>query len=276
MNIKSFFKEFVMKNILIASTLILSGLVFSGCGPQNQSDGNVNPVAYTASTNMACPTGYWYSNGYCTNGTNTIGANYNLNQGFYADNYSGYSSLRMTDQNKMREFFKLAMGVCDRGAANYQNIGQANCSYYLSGYMDIILQFPQQMNGNAIATFIARPRQNPYVNYTGQLPSGWGLIGAALGYLTGGQMQIPDPSYYSGAYRNPLQLQMTVTPTNNSQGFEARAYGDAWTGANQTLITLQVLNGSVNSTNLNYTMIIGNTPAATGTMSRCQSQNCGL
>lgn len=265
-----------MKNLLLASTLLVSALMFAGCGPQNQSDGNVNPIALV-SGNSACPNGYWYTNGTCTNGSNTINSNFAFNNGYYADNYSGTTSFRITNQTQMKEFFKLAMGVCDRGDKNYQNVGSANCSYYLSGYVDVILQFPAQLNGNALATFIARPRQNPYVNYTGQLPSGWGLIGAALGYLTGGQMYIPDPSYYTGAYRNPLQLQMVVSPTNNNQGFEARAYGDAWTGYNQTMITIQVLNGNPQAGgNLNFNLMVGNTTAAQGTMRTCQTANCGL
>lgn len=90
-------------------------------------------------------------------------------------------------------------------------------------------------------------------------------------------MYIPDPSYYTGAYRNPLQLQMVVSPTNNNQGFEARAYGDAWTGYNQTLVTVQVQNGNPQSGNqMNYNLMIGNTTAAQGTMVTCKTANCGL
>ena len=99
-------------------------------------------------------------------------------------------------------------------------------------------------------------------------------MGAALGYFTG--INIPDPSYYTGAYRDPLQVQMTVSPTNNSLGFEARGYGDYWTGFNKTLVTIQVLNGSSTSSNLTYNLLIGGQVAANGVMSKCQYQNCGL
>lgn len=258
-----------MKSVLLATTLLAS-LLFAGCS-QNKTNGNVGA---TATTNSACPVGYWYSNGQCFNGTNTLNSTFSFNNGFYADNYSGYTSLKMVNNEKMKELFKLGMGICDRGDKNYQNVGSANCSYYISGYVDVILQFPPEMNGNALITIIAAPKVNPYYNYSGQLPSGWGLIGIAIGAVTG--YSIPDPSYYQGAYRNPLQIQAAVSPINNSAGFVAQGYGDAWTGLNQTLVTVEVASGSANSTSLNYTLKIGGVAAATGSMSRCQYQNCGL
>lgn len=260
-----------MIKALLTSTLFASLLFVGACSPENQSNGNVGA---TATTNSACPAGYWYSNGQCFNGTNTTNSAFNFSSGYYADNYSNTSTLTMVNTTKMTELFKLGMGICDRGEKNYQNIGSANCSYYISGYVDIILQFPPQMNGNALITIIAKPKTNPYYNYSGQLPSGWGLLGIALGYVTG--YTIPDPSYYQGATRNPLQIQAAVSQINNSTGFAAQGYGDAWTGLNQTLVTIEVASGSANSTTLNYTLKIGGVAAATGSMSRCQYQNCGL
>lgn len=259
-----------MKKLLMASALLTSMFII-GCDTGSNSTGNVGA---TATAYGACPAGYWYSNGMCSNGTNTVNSTFSFNNGFFADNYSGQSSFQITNITKMKEFFKLGMGVCDRGDKNYQNIGSANCDYYISGYVDLVLQFPQQMNGNALITVIAKPRVNPYVNYYGQLPSGWGLVGIALGYVTG--YTFPDPSYYQGAYRDPLQIQAGVSLINNSAGFVAQGYGDAWTGMNQTLVTIEVASGSMNSTSLNYVLKIGGVAAATGTMARCQYQNCGL
>lgn len=258
-----------MKNLIWISTLLAS-LLFFGCSP-NQNSGTVGA---TASTNSVCPTGAWYSNGQCYSSTGVTQSNASLNSGFYADNYSGTTSLRIINVSKMKEFFKLGMGVCDRAANNY---GQASCDAYISGYVDLILQFPTGDGSQALATIIARPAQSSsYYNYYAQIPSGWGLIGAALGYLTG--TYIPDPTYYNGPYRDPLQVQMTVSPTNNNQGFQASGYADAWTGlAPQTVITVQVLNGSTSSSStLNYNFAIGSTVAVQGTMSRCQKVNCGL
>ena len=259
-----------MKKLLIASSLLAS-MFLIGCDSGSNSTGNVGA---TATAYGACPAGYWYSNGMCSNGTSTINSTFSFNNGFFADNYSKQATFTIVNVAKMKELFKLGMGVCDRGDKDYQNVGSANCDYYISGYVDLILQFPSQMNGNALITIIAKPKVNPYINYSGQLPSGWGLLGIALGYATG--YSLPDPSYYQGAYRNPLQIQAAVSLINNSAGFVAQGYGDAWTGLNQTLVTIEVASGSANSTSLNYTLKIGGTAAATGTMSRCQYQNCGL
>lgn len=255
-----------MKSSSLISTLLI-GLLFAGCDPGNRTNGSVGAIA---TTNGACPVGSWYSNGQCYNGTGTTNSAFNFGNGHYADNYSGTTRLKIVNATKMTEFYKLGMGVCDRA---HKNIGQANCSYYLSGYTDIILQFPTQTNDVALLTVIARPRTSS-VNYSGQIPSGWGLLGIALGYTTG--HFLPDPSYYQGAYRNPLQIQMAVSPINNSTGFSAQGYGDAWTGLNQTLVTIEVANGNKNSVNLNYAFKIGGVTAAQGTMTQCRVVNCGL
>ena len=263
-----------MKNFMILSLIFASLFVVVNCSPKNSSNGN---VGVSATAFGACPAGQWYSNGQCYGDNGNGGqAGYNLSNGFYADNYSGYgTSFQITNVEKMKYFFKYAMGVCDRGDNNYQNIGSANCDYYIQGYRDLIIQLPQSGNtGGALITVIAKPKSNPYVNYYGQLPSGWGLLGAALGYVTG--IYIPDPSYYTGAYRDPLQIPAELSPFNNSQGFEARGYGDYWTGANQTFIAVQVESGSVTSQTLSYKLLVGGVEAARGTMSRCQHPNCGM
>ena len=256
-----------MKNLLLASTL-LAGLLLVGCGPKSETNGNVNA---TAAGGNVCPAGYWYSNGQCYNGNNSQGAGNQLNNGFYSDNYSNTTSFRITNSAIMKNLFKKGMGVCDLA---HSNLGQANCDAYIRGYVDVIIQLPSSTSGSAVATIIARPYQDPYFNFYGQLPSARGLLGLALGWVTG--IYIPEPSYYQGAYRNPLQIQMAVSPINNSQGFQANGFGDAWTGLNQTTVSIQVMNGSVNSTNLNYKLLIGHQEAAEGTMRRCQTMNCGL
>lgn len=256
-----------MKNLFWASTL-LAGLLFVGCGPKTQSNGN---VAATAGAASICPAGTWYSNGQCYGSNGAQNANGYPSNGFYADNYSGTTTLSITDPTKIKDLFKLGMGVCDRAATN---LGQSNCDAYVMGYHDIIIQLPSSDTGTAIATIIARPRQDPYFNFYGQLPNARGLLGLALGWVTG--IYIPDNSYYQGAYRNPLQIQMAVSPINNSQGFQASGYGDYWTGLNQTMITVEVESGNVNQSTLNYKLKIGNQDVARGTMRRCQTPNCGL
>src|SRR3989344_283599 len=254
-----------MKNLMLISGLLLVSLVFVGCG--DKKDDNVPQV-------IACPTGQYYSNGVCYNNTVILGpSQVSFNQGFYADNYSGYTRITVVNAQKMKDLFKFGMGVCDRAGGN---IGLANCDSYLAGTLDIVIQFPPTGAANTLmATFIARPKVNPYVNYAAQYPTSWeGWLGAAVGVTTG--IWLPDPQYYTGAYRNPLQLQMVVSAINNSAGFEARGYGDYWTGLNTTVVAIQVPNGKIEDAGFNFNLQVQGTTAAQGVMSRCQTQNCGL
>ncbi len=247
--------------------LLFLSVAFTACGSK-KDDNNNKPVA------LACPVGQYYSNGNCYNGTGVVGTSQiNFNKGFYADNYSGTTRITVVNATKMKELFKFGMGICDRAGGN---IGQANCDSYLAGTLDVVIQFPQSGTANSmIATFIAQPRINPYANYTGQYPtSAEGIFGAVLGVTTG--IWLPDPQYYTGAYRNPLQVQMVVSAINNSAGFEARGYGDYWTGLNTTVLAIQVPNGKVEDNSFNFNLLVQGTAAAQGTMSRCQRLNCGL
>jgi len=257
-----------MKNLKLMLGLAVVSVMLLGCDKKNDD----NTIVQTPT----CGVGQYYSNGGCYNqGGYTGPALTNFTTGFYADNYSGTSQIRVVNSAKMKELFKYGMGVCDRAANNY---GQANCDSYISGSMDIIIQFP--MTGSAVssnsllATFIAQPRYNSYFNYQAQLPSGWGVLGAAIGWATG--IYLPDPQYYTGATRNPLQLQMVVSAINNSAGFEARGYGDYWTGLNTTVLAIQVPQGKVESSSFNFNLQVQGTTAAQGTMSRCRTINCGL
>ena len=259
-----------MKNLLLLSTLFVSLAFIVNCAPNRSSNGNVGAIA---TTNGACPAGYWYSNGQCYNGTGSYPSSFNYNTGFWADNYSGYASLQITNPDLMKELYKYGMGVCDRASNNY---GLANCDYYVTGQTDIIIQFPSNMSASttvpnsALVTIFARPRQNPYYNYQASFGSWWQVVGGFFG------IYLPDTNYYSGAYRNPLQIPMAVSVTNNNQGFQASGYGDAWTGYSRTLVTIEVMNGNLNSNYLDYNLKIGGQTAATGRMSRCQTQNCGI
>ena len=255
-----------MKNLMWITGLLFLSVAFTGCGSK-KNDTN-------APVNLACPVGQYYSNGRCYGGTGVVGnSQINFNKGFYADNYSGTTRITVVNSLKMKDLFKFGMGVCDRAGGN---IGQANCDSYLAGSLDIVIQFPQGGAANTMmATFIARPKYNANYNYTGQYPTSTeGIFGAILGVTTG--IWLPDPQYYTGAYRNPLQLQMVVSAINNSAGFEARGYGDYWTGLNTTVLAIQVPQGKVEDNTFNFNLNVQGTAAAQGTMSRCQLLNCGL
>lgn len=258
-----------MKKLILS--LAAATLVFSSCGKNNESNNNVvNAQAQAIGPNQPCRFGDTFNptTGMCYPG----GPINSISNGFYADNYSGGGSiLRVVNGAQMKEFFKLAMGVCDRAAYNY---GQSSCDAYVGGQMDMIIQFPNAQISSMIATIIAQPKYNPYYNYQAQLPSGWGLLGIALGYTTG--VYLPDPKQYTGAYRNPLQLEMAVSAINNSQGFEARGYGDYWTGYNRTLLAIQVPQGKIEDNSFNFNFQIQGQTAAQGTFTRCRTQNCNL
>lgn len=260
-----------MKNLLLLSTLFASLFFVINCSPNRSSNGNVGAIA---TTNGACPAGYWYTNGQCYNGNGSTPSSYGYSNGFYADNYSGYSSLQITNPTLMKQFFKLGMGVCDLASNNY---GLANCDYYVTGQTDIIIQFPNNIAAGssvpseALVTVFARPRQNQYYNYQASFGSWWQVAGSFFG------IYIPDTNYYSGAYRNPLQVPMGVSAANNNQGFQASGYGDSWTGYSRTLVTVEVLNGNISTSNtLSFKLKIGGQEAAIGSMTRCQTANCGI
>lgn len=259
-----------MKNFLLYSTLFASLLFVVNCAPNKSASNSNNGIA---TANGACQAGYYYSNGQCYYGSGSTAANYSMGNGFWADNHTGLTSLQVTNPTLMKQLYKLGMGVCDRGSNNY---GQANCDYYIQGQTDIVIQFPTDgaaSPSSALVTIFAYPRYNATFNYQASTGPWWATLGNAL---LGGNY-IPDPKYYSGAYRNPLQIQMSASPTNNNAGFQASGYGDAWSGYNQTLVTIEVLSGNVNSSStLNYNLKIGGTTVATGRMNRCQTLNCGI
>lgn len=257
-----------MKNFLLLSTLFASLFVVVNCAPNRSA----NSTGNQATAAGACPSGTYYSNGQCFNSDGSInGASYNYSVGYYADNYSGFSSLQITNPNLMKQLYKYGMGVCDRGSNNY---GQANCDYYITGQTDIIVQFPndgQAVPSNALITIFARPRYNQYFNYQASAGPWWATL---ISGVTG--VYIPDPKYYSGAWRNPLQIQAGAAAINNNNGFQVSGYGDAWTGYNSTLLTIEVTSGNLNSSSLNYVLKVGGQQVAVGRMSRCQNVNCGI
>lgn len=252
-----------MKHLVYLLGLISFAGILAGCDGKD-SNGQAN---------FSCPIGTTFYNGACYTGNGGFvqGAGFLYQNGFYADTYSGTSSLRIVNGAKMSEFFKFGMGVCDRAAYNY---GQASCESYVGGSMDMIIQFPPNGGNSLLATFVAQPRYNPYLNYSGQLPSGYGALGIALGYVTG--IFLPDPKQYNGAFRNPLQLELAVSAINNSAGFSANGYGDYWTGLNRTKITIEVPQGKIQDNQLPFIFKVGDVPAAQGVFSRCQRVNCGL
>lgn len=177
--------------------------------------------------------------------------------------YAPQRNMTITNTAVYREFLKKAMSVCDAGQTNY---GTADCSAWVNGGFDIVFQVPTYTSNQMRITFRAWPQQNPYFTYTGSFPSAGQLLAAMFGFPVFSRV---------GAYRNPLTLELVVSPINNSQGFEARGYGDVYTLANRSLIQVQVATGKFESAAFNHQLAFEGQVFATGQFKRCVTFDCG-
>ncbi|MFP5520350.1 MAG: hypothetical protein ACLGGX_10630, partial [Bdellovibrionia bacterium] len=188
------------------------------CGNDKKSSGGNNNT-------LVCPAGYVIINNQCVFGngvpTNTSGVFYDYN---YTDNAYGTGSLTIRDAAAYKEFLKNAMGVCDR--TNYSG-GTASCDAWIGGSLRIALSTTSATNSNtATLQFTAWP--------TPQYWSGY------FGFDT------------QGAVRNPLAINARVSVINNYQGFQVDGYGDYYTSANRSLITLMVRTGKLTDNAISY------------------------
>lgn len=270
------------KYIVSLGSILTISLLISSCG-QNKKSNSTSPdcgAGYTFANGScmpsqyaiapgpgnSCPSGYVFTGQFCTpTNLNVPGAVPGV--GYYSDNCTGRTNLSVTGTAAMREFLREGLGVCDRtGTVG----GTYDCTAYISGFIDMVIQAPNATSQNLTATFRVGARNNAfggYGSYGYQLPSTWGE--ALFG--------IPSSQTYYGATRNPLQLNMAVSVINNNAGFEARGYGDFLTGANRSLIQIQVDNGKLdNSYGFNYRVLYKGATMFQGNMVRCQSADCGL
>lgn len=240
-----------MKKYFFLIAGIAVATIMAACGSNDKGGGN---------TAIQCPVGTTFQNGYCVNG-NGIAVNTG-SIGFYSENWHD-RTLTVTGRG-LRSFLKDAMGVCDRAHANG---GLADCSAWTSGAFDVVMQAPNPQSNTVQVTFRAKPRVNPNSYYAYSLPSAGQLAGAMLGFPV-----VPT----AGAVRNPLQLNMTVSTTNNYQGFEARGYGDFYTTANRSLLQVQIAQGKLEDYRFDYRIAYRGEVIATGTFVRCNTADCGL
>ncbi|GIL17652.1 MAG: hypothetical protein BroJett040_14030 [Oligoflexia bacterium] len=190
--------------------------------------------------------------------------------GFYAQttnfNPYGYSNVggSLSVQSGWTNMLKEAMGVCNR---EYSTGGYANCSSWMNGWHDIVFM----MDGSAASSVQMIIRSMPYIsnyyNYYYQFPKFEDLALSLLGFPVGSNPQ---------GFFNPMILNSTIWPVNNSQGFEIRSYGPSMSQAYNKHIQLQVAQGKVEDGQFNFQLYYNGALAASGTMVRCQTQNCGL
>jgi|GEM_PF-963534 len=265
---------------IVGSAVLCLGLAAcnnnNGTAPAASPPVGINPYGgnpYSMFQAPICPPGSaWSPYGTCV-GPNGIPyqipyQNYPTASGFYTENWNE-KSLRITDTNVYNEFVKNAMGVCDR--TQYSG-GLASCSSWISGFLDVtIISFDTQSN-ILRATFRAWPRTSPGGWWAGNFPSFNQFVASLFGF----------PTYYAaGAVRNPLVLDMSISMVNDSQGFEARSYGDQWTTANRSLIQIIVPKGKFQDPGFDYQIAFGNQVTtkgmvfATGHFNHCSTADCG-
>ena len=192
--------------------------------------------------------------------------------GFYAQTSNFYlpgylnnqSTLQV--QSGMYQVLKEAMGVCDR---EHSSGGLASCSTWISGAFDIVLYAEGGSTSNSVKLVIrALPgsQLSGYGWYSYSLPSFRQFIGCLIGICY---------SNPSGVF-NPLVLEASIWPINQSQGFESRAYGPRMSQAYNKLFQLQVAQGKLEDQAWNFNLIYNGISAAQGRAVRCQSQFCGM
>lgn len=219
--------------ILGLSAFGLSVLLIA-CGENKQTTA-ANPYA----TNNGCPAGTYYINGFCQSQTGTqwsAGTGVNL-----VSNNVNYNNAKITNSSVYRDFLKKALQVCDQA---HSSGGIYDCSAWSSGQFQLNVQAVNAQATELRATFSAYPTTNSYYWYGYSLPSASDFFYGLLGF----------PVYTAAIVTlNPLPIdKMVISLINESKGFEARAYGDARTVANRSLIQLQVLEGKLEQQAFDY------------------------
>jgi hypothetical protein len=231
-------------------------LVLISCG-ENKSQNT--PTANPYANNNGCPTGTYYSNGFCYNQNGTQWNGYQngftSSINFVSDNFR-YKSFSLKDAGVYRTFIKKAMQTCDQ--ANSSG-GIYSCDSWAVGDFQLNVQVAATQSTNLRATFAAYPKTNTYSWYGYSLPSATDFFYGMFGF------PVFQAQY---VVKNPLPLDMVVSVINDSKGFEARAYGDQWTAANRSLIQLQVLNGKLEQTAFDYQLGFEGKIFATGRLQR--------
>ncbi|MBL7545236.1 MAG: hypothetical protein JNL11_15565 [Bdellovibrionaceae bacterium] len=230
-------------------------MILISCGENKATNTTVNPYV----NNNGCPTGTYYSNGFCynQNGTQWNGYQngYTSSINFVSDNFT-YRDFKVSNSGVYKEFIRKAMQTCDQ--ANSSG-GIYSCDSWIAGQFQMNLQVVSTQSTNVRVTFAAYPQTNSYYWYGYSLPSAKDFFYGMFGFPV-----------YQASYvvKNPLPLDMVVSVVNDSKGFEARAYGDVATQANRSLIQLQVLEGKLEQSAFNYQLAFEGKVFATGRLQR--------
>lgn len=232
-------------------------MFLTSCGENKSSNITAtNPQAI----NNGCPTGTYYSNGFCYNQNgqqwNGYQNGYVSSLNYVSDNFK-YKSFNVTNSSVYRDFLKKAMGVCDQ---NHSTGGIYGCDSWIAGEFQLNIQVPTAQSTTLRATFAAYPRTNDYYWYGYSLPSASDFFFGMFGF----------PVYVAQVIvKNPLPLEkMVVSIINDSKGFEARSFGDPQTAGNRSLIQLQVFNGKLEQPAFDYQLSFEGQVFATGRLQK--------
>lgn len=200
----------------------------------------------------------FYSQAWDASDYTSFNAVYNYNY------YAPRRNMTIVNATAYRNFLKNAMSVCDAGQSNY---GTASCNAWVSGGLDLVFQSSVYNPNALVATFRSWPTQSSAIyGYSGSFPSVGQLLAQMFGFPVFSRV---------GAYRNPLALTMQVSPINNSQGFEARGYGDFYTNANTRLVQIQVAKGKLQDNTFEHQIAFEGQIFAKGHFKRCVQDDCG-
>lgn len=245
---------------------LMMALALVGCGKSSSNNGTASPVS---------PYGYGYGPTLipsCIPGdplcVQTIPPQ-TTRIGFYAQsaNMSGYylnnGSTFNVGGSGLKAMLKEAMGVCDRDYANY---GLSDCNAWVNGYHDLVFMMDGSTSNQVRVMMRSYPQVSQFGYYTASLPSISQFFSTMLGF----------PQYNYQGFFNPMILNGTIWPINNSQGFEIRANGPTGSQGYNRLLQLQVTSGKVEDERFTFILHYNGAQVATGTMVRCQSLTCGL
>jgi hypothetical protein len=263
-----------MKRILgIFLGLYATVMVVACQNGNNNDDTVVQPPAQ-----VGCPAGTYFNNGYCYTQQQQIVSTGSV--GFNSEFGFGQENLRITSSGIYRLVLREAFAICDRDA---YNSGLSSCDSYLNGYARFTIQAVSPDATALRLTMEVGPRSSyNYGWHNVSMPTGgqlatcgltYILTGVCYTYATSGQMTIP---------RNPLALDMAVSPINASKGFEGRAYGAWGTVAQNKLFQLMVDTGKLADGFIDYRLSYNgqaNGVFAEGRMLRCgggTGATCGL
>jgi len=237
--------------ILTYSVITFAAVMLSACDPKNSGVQSQYP-------NATCTNGQCY-NYYGTPYQYPASSQIQFTARKMDNNYNSYGYYQLGSlqlQSGFRSLLKEAMGVCDR---NDISGGQAACDSWMNGTAEIAFQMDNATSSGVRLMIKATPQQN-FWNYYYSMPNIGDFL---LGWATGINLANPQ------GFFNPMVLNSTIWPVNNSQGFEIRANGPTASWAFAKLLQFQVATGKVEDNQFNFQLYYNGILAASGTMQKC-------